>query len=192
MNDFEKEYWSNFYKTKQLVLKPSAFALFIYDYLQKNVNEQFTILDCGCGNGRDSYFLGKTYNVLGIDISYKPNDTDKCKFILDNFCKYNKNKFNIIYSRFTFHSITNEQQEEFLNSINNNSYLCIETRSDKSYNINKVYGDTHYRNYTNIDYLIKLLNKYSFNIIYIEENNGYAKYKDEDPICIRLISKKIL
>lgn len=35
--------------------------------------------------------------------------------------------------------------------------------------------------------MIKLL---YFKIIYIEEKNNFAKYKSENPICIRLISKK--
>lgn len=188
MNETEKEYWNNFYKSQVLILKPSSFALFINNYFK---DFSLNILDCGCGNGRDSYYLGKRNNVLGIDISNKPDDNNSCKFILDDFCNYNKKDYNLIYSRFTFHSITNEQQEEFIKSINKGTFLCIETRSDKSKDINKIHGDTHYRNYTNIEYLKQLLNKYNFKNIYIEESNGFAKYKNEDPVCIRLISEKI-
>jgi len=189
MNINEQKYWKEIYTKQTIPIQHSEFALFIYNYFKDKI---FNVLDCGCGNGRDSYYLSLYNKVHGIDTSNKPEDKENCTFEIADFCNYDKRDYNLIYSRFTFHSITNEQQEEFLNSINNNSYLCIETRSDKSYNINKVYGDTHYRNYTNIDYLKKILNKYNFNIIYIDENNGYAKYKNEDPICIRLISKKIL
>ena len=69
--------------------------------------------------------------------------------------------------------------------------LCIETRSDKSKNINKIHGDAHYRNYTNLRYLKDLLNKFKFDILYLEENDNFAKYKNENPICIRLICKKL-
>jgi tellurite methyltransferase len=148
-------------------------------------------MDCGCGNGRDSYYLSNRYKVLGIDISNKPKDKNIfCNFELNDFCKCNKSEYDLIYSRFTFHSITNEQQEEFIKTIENGSYLCIETRSDKSYNINKYYGDDHYRNYTNINYLTELIKRYNFEILYLEENKGFASYKDEDPICIRLIASK--
>lgn len=188
MNEAEQKYWSNFYTNNNLLLKPSSFALFIDEYF-KGISQN--ILDCGCGNGRDSYFLGKRNNVLGIDISNKPKDHKNCRFILDDFCDYNKEDFDMIYSRFTFHSITNEQQEKFIKSIKKGTFLCIETRSDKSMDIIKIYGDTHYRNYTNKSYLENMLKNNNFDIIYVDECDGFATYKDEDPICIRIISKKI-
>lgn len=186
MNRIEKKYWNTFYKNNSVPLEPSSFALFVHDYFK---DTQMNILDCGCGNGRDTYFFSKYHNVLGIDNSNKPKETN-CKFIVDDFCIFDKSEYDMIYSRFTFHSITNEQQELFLKSIKPNSYLCIETRSDKSYNIEKEYGDNHYRNYTNIDYLKNLLNKYNFEIQFIDENKGFSKYKNEDPICIRVICIK--
>lgn len=186
MNNKEKDYWSNFYK-KYNFLEPSDFAIFINNYFK---GKKYNVLDCGCGNGRDSYYLSKNHNVLGIDISNKPKNKNNCTFVLDDFCKYEKKGFDLIYSRFTFHSIENIQQEEFLKNIDKNSYLSIETRSDKLSNIEKVHGETHYRNYTNITYIQNLLKKYNFEILYIDENNGFAKYKHEDPICIRLIAIK--
>jgi hypothetical protein len=33
------------------------------------------------------------------------------------------------------------------------------------------------------------LNKYDFKILYCIEDNGCAIYKEEDPICIRIICK---
>lgn len=189
MNNVEMNYWSNFYKNNNLPLKPSSFAQFINNYFK---DLPLNILDCGCGNGRDAYYLGEeTYNVVGIDTANKPNNYKNTTFILGDFCNFNKENFDLIYSRFTFHSITNEQQELFIKSINEGSYLCIETRSDKSKNINKIHGDNHFRNYTNKEYLENLLIQNKFKILYIEEDRGFAKYKDEDPICIRVISKKI-
>lgn len=187
MNAIEKNYWNTFYKDTIIPREPSPFALFINNYFN---TLSLNILDCGCGNGRDSYYFANKHTVLGIDTSCKPNNTNNCSFIVEDFCKFNKEKYNLVYSRFTFHSITNEQQNEFIKSIKKDTYLCIETRSDKSKDINKVHGDTHYRNYTNIDYLEKLLKKNNFKIIFLEEKNGFAKYKDEDPYCIRLIAKK--
>lgn len=183
------DYWNNFYKNFDIE-QGSNFAKFVMDYFSKNKN--IKILDSGCGNGRDSYFLSKKYNVTGIDNAFKPTNKENCIFLLDNFVTYDKNNFDIIYSRFTFHSITNNEHEKFLKSITkSNTYLCIETRSDKSIESFRYHGDTHYRNYTNIDYLKTLLNVNNFEILFIEENNNFAIYKDENPICIRVICKKL-
>ena len=188
MNKVEENYWGNIYNTNSIITSPSNFAYFIQDYFK---NDKLNILDCGCGNGRDSYYFSNYNIVHGIDSSFIPKNKKNCTFEKADFCKYNKYKYDLIYSRFTFHSITNEQQETFLKSINSNTYLCIETRSDKSKNIEKIFGDNHFRNYTNKNYLLNLLKKYNFDILYIEEKKDFAKYKNENPICIRVICKKI-
>jgi SAM-dependent methyltransferase len=190
MNQAEYEYWTNFYEKNKLPIKiPSAFCLFVMDYFKDHKN--LNVLDAGCGNGRDSYCLASKYNVIGVDSSTCiPEDIINCKFSTSDFCTFDKTNFNVIYSRFTFHSITNENHKTFLNSIKKNTYLCIETRSDKGANTFRYYGDDHYRNLTNIDYLKNLLNEYNFKILFIEENNNFAIYKNEDPICIRVICIK--
>lgn len=183
-------YWKDFYdKNASIINKPSDFCCFILNYFKYN---NFKIMDAGCGNGRDSYVLAINHNVVGIDISsYLPKNTDNCLFIIDNFCTYNKDEFDLIYSRFTFHSITNEEQEIFVKSISKvNTYLCIETRSTKSNNDYRYFGDTHYRNLTDSVYLKKLLIDNNFEILYFEESNDLAIYKNENPICIRVICRK--
>lgn len=197
MNDNENIYWNNFYKNFNYI-EPSSFAIFILEYLQllniAQSNKKFKILDLGCGNGRDSYYLSKKYNVIGIDISNKPqadelNDILNCEFVLGDMITYDKTDFNLIYSRFTFHSITDEQQENLIKSIKPNTILCIETRSIKGLNTFRLHGDSHYRNLTDIDKLKELLFKYNFEISYIVESDGLAIYKSENPICIRVICK---
>lgn len=189
MNSEQKNYWKKFYNNKDLLLKPSDFAKFIYD--NKIFNNKKTLLDCGCGNGRDSYYFSNKFNVLGIDSSFKPKNNKNVEFICDDFCNYPKKDFDIIYSRFTFHSITNDQQNIFLDSIPNGSYLAIETRSSLGECDNVYHGKTHYRNYTNLNYLKNLLTTKKFDILYIKEDKNFAIYKDENPICIRVICKKI-
>jgi hypothetical protein len=39
-------------------------------------------------------------------------------------------------------------------------------------------------------YLKDLLEEHKFDILFIEENTGFAKHKTCDPICIRVICKK--
>ena len=186
----DTKYWASFYNNNITVREPSDFCKFISDYIKPfNIKN---ILDCGCGNGRDSYFLGKNYTVTGIDTSsFIPEKTETCNFEVGDFCNYNKNNYDLIYSRFTFHSITNKQHKQFLNSIQNpGTLLCIETRSDKGKSDKRHHGDEHFRNFTNIDYIKELLEKYNFEILYIKEDINFAIYKEENPVCIRVICKK--
>ena len=192
----DKHYWETFYNKSNLTQECSDFSKFVIDYFNNNNNNNnnkiINVLDCGCGNGRDSYKLSTKYKVLGIDNNgYIPSNIENVQFINDDFITKEKSNFDLIYSRFTFHSITNEQQVIFLDSIKLNTYLAIETRSDISKNITEYYGKTHFRNYTNKDYLEKLLIKKNFKIYYIKEDIDMAIYKNENPVCIRVICKKL-
>tara|TARA_B110000046_G_scaffold185362_1_gene226697 strand:- start:111 stop:692 length:582 start_codon:yes stop_codon:yes gene_type:complete len=186
----DKKYWETFYSTKNNNnINCSDFCIFVMDYFKdKNI---LNILDCGCGNGRDSKALSNISNVDAVDnCGFLQTDINNVKFYIDDFVTINKSKYDLIYSRFTFHSITNEQHISFLDTINVNSYLAIETRSKKSENDNVFHGKTHYRNYTDIDYLKNVLTLKKFEIILIMEDLNFAKYKNENPICIRVICKK--
>ena len=97
----------------------------------------------------------------------------------------------MIYSRFTYHSITDEQQESFLSSIQDaGTVLCIETRSDKSKDETRATGDGHYRNFTHKGRLNTQLHAHRFDVLYMYEGNGVAVYKEENPVCIRTIAVK--
>ena len=190
MNSNEIIYWSTFYKNFNET-KPSDFAYFIMKYL-KECGNTFYILDVGCGNGRDSYLLSTLYNTTGIDISNVPTTIkSNLHFVQGDMINVDKTPYTVIYSRFTFHSISNEQQEQLIQSIAPNTFLCIETRSIKDINEYRTYGDTHYRNLTDMNYLISLLEKYNFTILYSLESKDLAVYKDENPTCIRIICKNI-
>lgn len=185
-------YWANFYSKNSITLHPSSFCLFLTDYLQQSKLNIMNILDCGCGNGRDSYYLSNEYTVTGIDnCKIIPQESDNCRFVSGDFCNYPKDDYDLIYSRFTFHSITNEQQQQFLNSITKpDTILCIETRSDKGVNDYRYHGDAHFRNFTNLEYFKQLLHDNNFECLYVTEDNNLAVYKDENPYCIRVICRK--
>ena len=186
-----KKYWEIFYSTtSNNNVGCSDFCNFVMDYFKdKNI---LNILDCGCGNGRDSIALSNISNVDAVDnCGFLQTNRNNIKFYIDDFVTINKSKYDLIYSRFSFHSITNEQHISFLDTINVNSYLAIETRSKKGENDNVFHGKTHYRNYTDIDYLKTILTLKKFEIIFIMEDLNFAKYKNENPICIRVICKKL-
>jgi tellurite methyltransferase len=193
MDAQQQHYWQNFYSDFN-VKNPSGFALFVNKYLGTKDNKRcYNILDVGCGNGRDTYYFASChgrYIATGIDVSVKPTAHTHCEFFVSDMVTFDKSPFDVIYSRFTFHSITNEQHEQLLSSITRpGTFLCIETRSSKD-TTPHVHGDTHYRNLIESDYLVTLLQKHHFTILYMNESNGLAKYHDEDPVCIRVICQK--
>ena len=189
---YDKEYWTNFYMNNKTVEDCSYFCTFVMNYFKEN-KYIINVLDCGCGNGRDSYTLSNTYKVTGVDsCEFIPINRVNVNFITNDFVTIDKSNYDLIYSRFTFNSITNEQQLLFLDSIKNNSYLVIETRSIKGKDDYIFHGKDHFRNYTDLNYLKKILTEKNFEINFIHEDINMAKYKDENPICIRVICKKIL
>lgn len=204
-----KSYWNEFYKDVDYLEKPSKFSIFIKKFLKKYNG---TIIDVGCGNGRDLlYFVKSKYYVIGIDISKKAIEICKKKIpkknhqnlFVKNFVKFNYNKIkgNIsIYSRFTLHTINLKDEEFFfrnLENLNNLDFLFIETRSikDNLFGIGKKIGKNeyftdHYRRFVDkLDLVNKLKKK--FRILYIKESKGYSKFKNEDPCLIRIIAQKI-
>jgi ubiquinone/menaquinone biosynthesis C-methylase UbiE len=188
----DTQYWSEFYKKTQLTDDASDFCNFTMKFLKKsNIN---TVLDCGCGSGRDSRKLDEKYIVTAIDncgVLPKNEGSSNIEYLCEDFVKFPKDDYDLVYSRFTFHSITDKNQEEFIKSIKNSGqYLAIETRSNKSKDIQEFHGKLHFRNYTDLYYIQNLLQKNNFEIVYLVESNNFAIYKDENPICIRVIAKK--
>ena len=109
-------YWDNFYQKKIKISKPSSFAKFIVKRLKKNK----TLLDIGCGNGRDTfYFNRKGLSVVGIEkskIAVKNNKKILVKKKIKNINFLNINifskkfenleKFDYVYLRFVIHAIS--------------------------------------------------------------------------------------
>ena len=60
----DTNYWQSFYSTNQNI-ECSDFCNFVMNYVKNN--NVLNVLDCGCGNGRDSYALSNRYNVAAVD-----------------------------------------------------------------------------------------------------------------------------
>ena len=187
----QKIYWKQFYENKPTIQTPSDFCFFIIDYF-KHIKNVVNIMDSGCGNGRDSYELCKNYNVTAVDNCGHTFDNEPAfKYKIESFIDNDKTGYQLIYSRFTFHSITNEEQLRFLQTIQKNTYLAIEARSIKDMDNEVFFGKDHYRNYIDIEHLKKILDENKFEILYIKEGRDMAKYKNENNICIRTVCKKV-
>lgn len=100
-----------------------------------------SIVELGCGNGRDAlFFANKGMNVLAIDqceeeikfLSNKYKNLKNIAFRADDFTnlKDSNPPFDIVYSRFTLHSVSKEQETKTLMWAYGNlcpeGYLCIE------------------------------------------------------------------
>ena len=63
-----------------------------------NVSNADTVLEVGCGDGKDAYFLGTRYNVTALDIANKPDNTDTVKFYKQSMEKLS-NKHDLLPSK---------------------------------------------------------------------------------------------
>ena len=82
----DKEYWQKIYNDNKIINDCSNFCLFIIKYFNENNINIKNVLDCGCGNGRDTYELSKYYHVDGIDNNgHIPKKKENCNFYNENF-----------------------------------------------------------------------------------------------------------
>ncbi len=200
------EYWNTYYSTKKLGFEnQSLFAEFVIQDLEA----EKSLLELGCGNGRDSlYFAKNGIYVTAIDASDKAISLlnthfrlRTAQFICGDFVEseeiYQK-QYDYCYSRFTWHSITQEQETNLLynlpRAIKSNGRLFIEARSihddifGEGCNVGEnayIYND-HFRRFIDMHQLTEKLVRFGFSIKSAQEGRGFAPYKEEDPVLIRI------
>ncbi len=206
----EKNYWENFYKSKEIVSEPSLFAQTVY---KKYINPGSSLIELGCGNGRDSLFFAvNDVKVTAVDQCEKEtselsntNKLENLTFLCADFTDLGDiGTFDNVYSRFTLHSITEEGENKTIdwsyNHLKTGGHMLIEARSLKNelYKLgNPVDNETnsyvynnHYRRFIDIDVLKeKLINK-GFLIINAEEKTGFSPFEGVDQTFMRIISVK--
>jgi tellurite methyltransferase len=195
-------FWQERYENDNSIpLYQSSFAEFIHNYFGNITDKK--ILDLGCGNGRDSFYFKKhgAY-VIGIDQAPPDRYNDDIvfkKMDIADLPAEDINVSDIVYSRFFFHSITEENEDKLLSLIINNArggtYICIEARtmndplmlSGKKLSINEHMTD-HYRRFLDYPLFLDKLVKYGLTIHYSTEVNNVAVYKDDNPYVLRVIA----
>ncbi len=202
------KYWSDFYRGKQAVSIPSPFA----EYCLTNFKSGTHILEIGCGNGRDARFFAKNgYCVVAIDksevaidVSKKSNEFESITYICceaSAVSDYIERRYDYIYSRFSLHAMTEKEEVNALHAVYEllelGGLLCIECRSinDSLSRRGEVLSPTeridgHYRRFIELQTLLKRLKGIGYVILEANESRGMAKFKDEDPVVIRVIAKK--
>ncbi|EAI8625052.1 class I SAM-dependent methyltransferase [Campylobacter lari] len=222
----DKKYWTNFYQLNQ---EPFAASLFAEFCCKHYIKKHDLLLELGCGNGRDAIFFQR--NLIKVDaIDLCENEihylnqkykSDDLKFICMDFSQIDfVDKYDIIYSRFTLHSINEEQENRLFQAVyralknykdyniltekkkkrekKEGGYFCIEARGMK----NSLYGlgkqvnkdcfiyNDHFRRFIDIDITCEKLQNIGFNIILAEENINFAPFNKENDYFIRIVVKK--
>ena len=199
-------YWNSFYKKANTVAKPSDFARFVLKKIKKTPG---SLLDVGCGNGRDTFFfLQNKINATGCDQSslvIKKNNKLKKSFSKLNFCKSKinlKNNIDFFYARFFLHAISSKEEKIFFDNIKKNTYfsckIFLEFRTDRDplmsqgkYLSKYERLTDHYRRFINVDSFKKRVKKKKFKILFLEISNKFAIFKDDKPnICRVILSYK--
>ncbi len=201
----DKEYWLKFYQSKPDITKPSLFAKFVVENFAK---KQHRVLELGCGNGRDAFFLCKhVHSVIAIDQCCVSNTKDNLQFIEADFtkCKVEEiGKFDLIYSRFTMHAIKHSQMLDCFSfafsALNNGGIFACEARGEKNELFQKgilsndeknmYFYDNHYRRFLNKEQTEQELISSGLSIYSSEEEKGFAPFKHENHYFLRIISTK--
>ena len=201
-----KNYWESYYSEKLGILEPSSFSIKILRFIKQGES----ILDLGCGNGRDSFhFANKGIRVIAVDQSKNiikrikkenKNPTFICMDILNIQENFNY-KVSHCYARFFFHALNENEENSALKFIANilpiNGYFFSESRSIKSSLYGKgkslskdIYSTDHKRRFIRKSKFIAKLKQNGFEIENIIESDGLAIYENDDPVVIRICAKK--
>jgi len=204
-------YWTEYYKRTDLDNSPSNFAKFcLREYLIANN----TLLELGCGNGRDSiFFASNEISVDAIDQCEleinklsQNNILKNLKFITMDFTNLkNDNFYNAVYSRFTIHAVTEHEENRVIKwcseHIKAGGYFFIEVRGKE----NELFGkgepvqnckdsfifDGHFRRFIDLEIIKNKLIRHRFKIKFAAEDFGFAPFNGIDEKFIRIVAKRL-
>lgn len=203
------EYWNRYYQNKVCSTQPSPFA----QYVATLVEPGKTLVDLGCGNGRDTcYFAGLGLDVVGMDLSasaieqLEAQHIPNAHFVCGDFISHpdhTPERYDYAYSRFTIHAINPKQETMLLQAMHQalkpGGKFFIEVRSvhDPLYGKgqpverNAFFYDNHYRRFIVLNELTHSLEQCGFRVEYAKEQTGFAPYGNDDPPVIRIVAAKV-
>ena len=211
----DKNYWEKIYSKQSEEEKPSLFAHFIADTIGIAGKR---LIELGCGNGRDAIYFANTGtshveavdqcdNIINLLVHRFQQINNLC-FRCEDFTYmedvYEEKKYDIVYSRFTLHSISKTQEKNVIEwayrNLNPNGRLCIEVRGQR----NEIYGigipvegesdafilNDHYRRFLHFESFCEELTSIGFVLSFAKEQKGFAPYHGQDETFIRIIATK--
>ena len=177
-----KEYWAEWYK-KEHYNKPTPFAKFAKQYIE---HTDF-ICELGCGNGRDSYYFSKTNTIEAYDFAVTNEDAKSILFFKEEL-KDTLNispLYDVVYSRFFLHCLTESEISDVL--LWNQGLFIAEFRAKGD---EPVLWTDHERHYISDNRLLGMLCAYGYEILYYKKGRDMAKFKNENPLVIRVVARR--
>lgn len=210
----DKNYWKSIYSKQSEDEKPSPFATYVVENIGVAGK---TIIELGCGNGRDAicFANANAAKVEAIDqcdniielLQHRFKQVNNLSFTCRDFTQMDDSsgtKYDIVYSRFTLHSVSKEQQHDVISwafrNLNPSGNLCVEVRGQK----NEIFRtgtpvegepdafilNNHYRRFLQFESFCKELEDCHFHIDFAKEQKGVAPYKGQNETYIRVIATK--
>ncbi len=203
----DKQYWNQYYAERSSPTEPSSFAR----HTATRLSHGTTILELGCGNGRDAFFFAdQGHQVSACDqsavIIQALNDGPKRgpQFFVDNIGDMQfrpEAAIAVVYTRFVLHALSNAEAGRayawIYAQLPAGGLFLSESRSvnDPLRGVGErlaehLYMTDHKRRFLDRTELLHELEQVGFVIDEAIEENGLAVYKDDDPTVIRLVARK--
>lgn len=207
-----RDYWNGYYVRNLAPEVPSPFA----QQVAKHLREGQSVLEIGCGNGRDAMFFASLgCRVMGLDPSQAAIDGCRARAAesslsgVEFFCggaselaDASQTAFEVVYSRFVFHAMTLTEEIQTLRALRKllqpGGKLYIECRSinDPQAVRGEIISPTeridgHYRRFIVREELVQRVTEAGFAIDDCIESNGFAKMGDDDPVLIRMTGTRL-
>jgi len=195
----DNKYWDEVYSANKLDHEPSSFAQYIE---KKYLSSGKSLLELGCGNGRDSlYFVENGKQVQALDLSSKTIENlsllniKNVEFLNQDFSNLAKfSDLDYVYSRFTMHSVDEETEKKVFSQLSQvlkvGGLFLMEARSTNDEELDKTFGVDHFRRYLDFQVTVEKLEKLNFRILEKKESQGLSPYKKEDPFLIRIVAQR--
>ena len=192
--------WQTFYSKEEnlkTLTAPSSFALFIQPFLC--LSPISSIVDIGCGNGRDSsFFQSLGFECTAVDPSenalLKNRTRKKIQATAQDMCK-SSNDYDVVYMRFSMHSVDSECEDQLFAWARSSKMFCIETRSvyDPRYGEGEKVGEDsfsmngHFRRFTRLDTLISKALSHDFEVLHASVEFEAAAIPHDRAVVNRLV-----